>query len=339
MDELAQIAKSLVAPGKGIWAADATAPSMEKRFTAAGITATDETRRSFREILFKIQGLGEFISGIIMNDETIRQKATDGTLFTDLIKAQGIIIGIKVDKGVKDMAGFPGEKISEGLDGLRERLVEYKEMGAKFTKWRAVITIGDGIPTQTCINSNSEALARFAALSQEGGFVPVVEPEVLMDGSHNLERSSGVITATLQSLFQKLNEHKVKLEGLLLKSSLAHHGKESGEKATDEQVAQATIEVLKRCVPKEVPGVVFLSGGDEAKEATSHLDLINEKGPHPWSVGFSFERALEGPAMEIWRGDNANAEAAQKELYKRARMNSLARSGQYKAEMENKDNG
>jgi fructose-bisphosphate aldolase class I len=278
--------------------------------------------------------VSEFIDGVILNDEIIRQKTGDGVPFAELVIKRGMIPGIKVDKGAKDMANFPGEKITEGLDGLRERLLEYKEMGARFAKWRAVITIGEGTPTDTCIKSNAEALARYAALAQEAGMVPVVEPEVLMDGSHGIAKCEEVTRKTLNEVFKKLSDHKVYLQGILLKPNIIHPGKESGEEANNEDIASRTIRVLHETVPFEVPGVVFLSGGDDAPEMSQHIDLMNEKGPHPWELSFSFERALEGPALETWKADDANAIAAQKDFYKRAKLNSLARSGEYKKEME-----
>ncbi|OGM15747.1 fructose-bisphosphate aldolase [Candidatus Woesebacteria bacterium RIFCSPLOWO2_01_FULL_43_11] len=341
MDQAAlkETAQALVAPGKGVWANDASPATLDKRLEAVGIVPSEEARRDFREMLIKTEGLGEFISGIILHEDTLKGNTKDGIPFTELVKKQGIIIGIKVDKGTKDLANFPGEKVTEGLDGLRERLVEYKELGARFTKWRAVITIGDGIPTDVGIEANSEVFARYAALAQEADLVPIVEPEVLMEGSHGIERCKEVTARVLKSVFKKLVDHKVFLGGMLLKPNVVHPGKDSSEEVENEKVVEATLSTLHNTVPTEVPGVVFLSGGDAAGEMTAHLDLMNEKGPHPWELAFSFERALEGPAMEVWKGDDANIPAAQKELYKRAKLNSLARSGQYKAEMEKGENG
>jgi fructose-bisphosphate aldolase class I len=333
-EELKNTAQALVAAGKGVWANDASPTTLDKRLEAAGISPSEETRRDFREMLIKTEGLGEFISGIILHEDTLKGSAKDGTPFTELVKKQGIIIGIKVDKGAKDMAGFPGEKITEGLDGLRERLAEFKGLGARFAKWRAVIAIGEGIPTDVCIEANSEALARYAALCQEADLVPIVEPEVLMEGAHGIGRCEEVTTRVLKSVFKKLVDHRVFLGGILLKPNVVHPGKESSEEVNNERVAEATLRTLHNTVPTEVPGIVFLSGGDAAPEMTAHLDLMNEKGPHPWELAFSFERALEGPAMEIWKGDEANVLLAQKELYKRAKLNSLARTGKYSAEME-----
>ncbi len=331
-------AKSLVAPGKGILATDATEGTMDKRMKSVGIEPTPELRRKFRELLLTTGGVSEFISGVILNDEIIRQKTGNGVPFADLVAQNGMIPGIKVDKGAKDMANFPGEKITEGLDGLRERLLEYKEMGARFAKWRSVITIGEGIPTEVCIESNAETLARYAALAQEADIVPIVEPEVLMEGTHGIEKCSLVTKKALNEVFKRLVDHKVLLSGMLLKPNLVHPGRESGEDVNNEEVVEKTLKVLHEVVPDEVPGIVFLSGGDDAPEMTGHVDLMNEKGPHPWELAFSFERALEGPALEIWKGNDANWEAAQKEFYKRARLNSLARSGSYASEME-KENG
>jgi len=333
-EELKSTAQALVAPGKGVWANDASPTTLDKRLEAVGIPPSEETRRDFREMLIKTEGLGEFISGIILHEDTLKGDAKDGTPFTELVNKQGIIIGIKVDKGTKDLANFSGEKIAEGLDGLRERLSEYKKLGARFTKWRAVFSIGENVPTNNCIEANSEVLARYAALAQEGDLVPIVEPEVLMEGNHGIDRSKEVTTRVLKSVFKKLVDHKVFLGGILLKPNVVHPGKDSGEEVSNESVAEATLSTLHNTVPTEVPGIVFLSGGDAAGEMTAHLDLMNEKGPHPWELAFSFERALEGPAMEIWKGDEANVLLAQKELYKRAKLNSLARSGKYTVEME-----
>jgi len=341
MDQAAlkQTAQALVAPGKGILAADESEGTIKKRFDTIGVESTEENRRFYRELLFTAPGVEEFISGVIMFDETIRQKSSDGKPFPQILSDRGIIPGIKVDKGTKEMEGFPEEKITEGLDGLRERLEEYKGLGAKFTKWRAVITIGEGIPTQACIDSNSEALARFAALSQGVGLVPIVEPEVLMDGGHDIKRSEEETYKTLKSVFTALSKHKIYFEGMLLKSNWVHPGKESGQKASDKEIAEATLRILKEAVPTEVPGIVFLSGGDSPGESTSHLDVMNEIGGVPWQLSFSFGRALQEPVLKAWEGKVENKEAAQKVFYERARLNSLARSGQYKAEMEKKENG
>lgn len=335
---LEKTAKELASPKKGILATDATEGTMDKRMTSVGINPTPELRKRFREILLVTEGISEFIDGVILNDEIIRQNTKDDIPFAELVIKKGMIAGIKVDKGAKDMANFPKEKITEGLDGLRERLTEYKQMGARFTKWRAVITIEEGLPTDTCIRSNAEALARYAALAQEADLVPIIEPEVLMDGTHGIDKCEEVTKKTINEVFKKLSDHKVYLPGMLLKPNLIHPGKGSKEEINNEDIASRTIRVLHETVPFEVPGIVFLSGGDDAPEMSEHIDLMNEKGPHPWELSFSFERALEGPAMEIWKADDSNSKAAQKEFYKRAKLNSLARTGVYQKEME-KENG
>jgi len=333
---LTKISQELVSPGKGILATDATEATMDKRMEAVGIQPLPELRRKFRELLLTTGGISEFISGVILNDEIIRQKTSQGIDFAKLVVDQGMLCGIKVDKKAYDMANFPGEKIAEGLDGLRERFAEYSKMGAKFAKWRAVITIGEGLPTDVCIESNAESLARYAALAQEADIVPVVEPEVLMDGNHGIDKSEEVTKRVLKIVFKKLLDHRIFLEGMVLKPNIVHPGKESNETVDNETVAEKTLKVLHETVPEEVPGIFFLSGGNAAHEMTGHLDRMNEKGPHPWELSFSFERALEGPALEIWKADDANWEAAQKEFYKRASLNSLARTGKYEKEMEGK---
>ena len=336
MDQAAlkETARALVAPGKGILAADESEGTIKKRFDTIRVESTEENRRFYRELLFTTQGVEQFISGVIMFDETIRQKDSNGKPFPLTLSEKGIIPGIKVDKGAKDMAGFAEEKITEGLDGLRERFEEYKNLGAKFSKWRAVITIGEGIPTQACIDSNAELLARFAALSQEAGLVPIVEPEVLMEGSHDIKRSEEATYQTLKSVFTALSKHKIYFEGMLLKPNWVHPGKESGQKVSDKEIAEATLKVLKEAVPAEVPGIVFLSGGDSQGESTGHLDAMNEIGGVPWQLSFSFGRALQEPVLKVWAGKPENKEAAQKAFYERAKLNSLARSGSYRAEME-----
>ena len=334
-NKLDEIARKLVSPEKGILATDATAGTMDKRMKVEGLNPTPELRRKFREILLKTPDISQFICGVILNDEIIRQKTSDGLDFVTLLDNQGIVPGIKVDKKTHDMANFPGEKIAEGLDGLRDRFAEYRKMGAKFSKWRTVIVIGDGIPTDVCIESNSEVLARYAALAQEADIVPVVEPEVLMEGNHSIDINEEVTKKVLKSVFKKLADHKIYLKGMVLKPNVVHPGKESSETVDNEQIAQRTLGVLNETVPSEVPGIFFLSGGDSAPEMTQHLDRMNELGPHPWELSFSFERALEGPAMGIWKGKDENIENAQQEFFKRAKLNSLARSGRYRSEMEN----
>lgn len=333
-DELAQTAKALVSEGKGLLAADESFPTIARRFEAIKVESTEETRQAYRELLFTTEGIEEFISGVIMFDETLKQKTPDGKLFPEVLEEKGIIPGIKVDKRAHPMANFPGEKITEGLDGLRERLVEYKKLGARFTKWRAVITIGKGIPTDTCIDSNSEALARLAALSQEAGLVPVVEPEVLRDGGHDIKRTEEVTYSTLKKVYGKLSNHKVNLSGVLLKPNMVTEGKDSKSKPSAEEVAEATLRVLREVVPSKVPGVVFLSGGQSPERATENLNAINKVGEVPWELSFSFARALQNPALEKWGGKKENEEAAQKAFYNRARLAGAARYGKYTPEME-----
>lgn len=330
--KLIETVDKLMAPGKGLWATDATEDTLDKRFKAAGIESNAEIRRKFREILITASGLSEFVSGVILNDEIIRQKTTDGVPFTELVKNQGMLAGIKVDKKAHDLPNFPGEKVTEGLDGLRERLAEYSQMGAVFTKWRAVIAIGDGLPTQTCIEANAEVLARYAALAQEAKLVPVVEPEVLMAGKHDLRTSEEANIQTLSSVFKFLEKHQVVLEGLILKTAWVHPGLDLPDKPKDEEIAEATIRVLHSTVPESIGGIVFLSGGDTPEDATSHLNAIVKVQNLPWKVGFSFERALEGRAMEVWGAKDENSEKARQILYQRARLNSLARQGKYSGE-------
>jgi fructose-bisphosphate aldolase class I len=317
-ENLESVAKKLVAPGKGILAADESSGTIEKRLKSINVPSTEENRRMYREILFTTKGAGDFISGVILFDETIRQKTRDGRSFVEVLEQQGIVPGIKVDKGAKAMANFPGEKITEGLDGLRERLAEYRKLGARFAKWRAVITIGDAIPTRTCIDSNAEALARYAALCQEGDLVPIVEPEVLMDGTHTLERHFEVTEQTLRSVFDSLAEHRVVLEGILLKPNMVLSGKENP----------------KRVVPAAVPGIVFLSGGQTDQQATEHLNAMNRMGDLPWQLSFSYGRALQAPVLKAWKGDTANLSAAQTAFHHRAWCNSKARFGKYTEDME-----
>jgi fructose-bisphosphate aldolase class I len=327
-------ARELVAPGKGILAADESFPTIEKRFASIGIPSTEEDRRLYREMLFTTPELGRFISGVILFDETIRQGATDGRPFPEVLVAQGMIPGIKVDTGAKDLAGFPGEKVTEGLDGLRARLGEYREMGARFAKWRAVYAIGDGIPTRTCIQANAHALARYAALCQEADLVPIVEPEVLMDGDHSIERCFRATTDALQAVFGALFEHGVSLTGTLLKTNMVLSGKDCPDQADVKEVAEATIQCLLAVVPAAIPGVVFLSGGQSDRVATEHLDAMNRIGGVPWELSFSYGRALQAPALKAWAGDATNVSAGQKALYHRAECNGAARSGTYSAAME-----
>jgi fructose-bisphosphate aldolase class I len=332
--ELEATARSLAAKGKGILAADESQPTIQKRFAALNIESTEENRRAYREMLFTAPGIEEFISGVILFDETIRQKAADGRPFVDVLKSKGIIPGIKVDKGTIAMPGFPDEKITAGLDGLRERLKEYRELGARFAKWRAVITIGPGTPTRSNINANAHALAHYAALSQEAALVPIVEPEVLMDGDHDIERCEEATLATLINVFHELREYHVALEGMLLKPNMVLAGKKSLQQAGVGQVAEATLRTLRRTVPAAVPGMVFLSGGQSPELATEHLNAMNATGAQPWEISFSFGRALQEPSLKAWKGSPANVAAAQMLFLHRAKCNGAARHGRYSARME-----
>ena len=302
---LEEIAKALVAPGKGILAADESDGTIKKRFDSIGAESTEENRRGYRELLFTTEGSEEFISGVILFDETIRQSASDGTPFPKLLESRGIIPGIKVDKGAKPLAGAEGETVTEGLDGLRERLAEYYELGARFTKWRAVISIdeGAGLPSDYCIWTNAHALARFAALSQEAGLVPIVEPEVLMDGTHSIETSYKVTDRMLQALYTELFDQRVRREGTLLKTNMVVSGYDASEQADVDTVAEMTIKCLENTCPGAVPGVVFLSGGMSDEDATARLNAMNQRGPHPWELSFSYGRALQAPALKAWGGD------------------------------------
>jgi fructose-bisphosphate aldolase class I len=331
---LAEIARQIVAPQKGVLAADESSPTIKKRFDSIGVESTEENRRFYRQLLFTSAGAAPYIGGVILFDETLRQSTDDGTRFAELLAAQGSVPGIKVDKGAKPLAGCPGEKVTEGLDGLRERLAEYHELGARFTKWRAVITIGDGIPSRACIEANAHALARYAALSQEAGLVPIVEPEVLMNGPHTIERCAEVTEATLAEVYHQLHVQRVELEGTLLKPNMVVSGDECPEQADVETTADWTLKVLYRTVPAAVPGIVFLSGGLSEVRATQNLNAMNRRGPHPWQVSFSYGRALQASALQAWGGDADNAEAAQAAFAHRARCNGLARTGDYSAEAE-----
>ncbi|NIR61993.1 MAG: fructose-bisphosphate aldolase class I [Gammaproteobacteria bacterium] len=335
-DELKRTAKGMVADGKGILAMDESNATCCKRFEKTGIECTEETRRQYRELLIATSGLEEFVAGPILFDETIRQSTKDGKPFVKALQEKGMIPGIKVDTGAKPLAGSPSEKVTEGLDGLRERTAEYYEMGARFAKWRAVITIGEGMPTRQCIEANAHALARYAALCQENGLVPIVEPEVLMDGDHSIEQCEAVTEETWVELFEQLYRHNVMLEGTILKASMVISGKEAKKRAGVDEVAERTVQTLLRAVPPALAGVVFLSGGQGNEEATQHLNAMNKhyRGRAPWPLSFSYARALQQPALELWKGDPGKAEAAQKALYFRARLNSLATLGQYSEEME-----
>jgi fructose-bisphosphate aldolase class I len=333
-DQLEEVAEALVAPGKGILAADESSGTIKKRFDAIGVESNESNRRDYREMLFTAEGAGDYISGVILYDETIRQQAADGTPLVEVLKRQGIIPGIKVDLGAKPLAKSPKETVTEGLDGLRERLVEYRELGARFAKWRAVITIdGDELPTEYCLDVNAHALARYAALCQDEGIVPIVEPEVLMDGTHTLERCYQVTCDTLHMVFDELYTQRVEFEGMLLKPNMVMPGKEN-RKASPDEVADATIRCFKTVVPAAVPGIVFLSGGQADEEATANLDAMNKRGPLPWQLSFSYGRALQAPSLKAWKGDKANFDAGQRAFRQRARLNGAATLGSYSPDME-----
>jgi len=334
LNELSAVANAMVANGKGILAADESTPTIKKRFDSIDAESTEGNRRRYREMLFTTDGVADYIGGVILFDETIRQSTTDGVPFPKYLNDLGMLAGIKVDKGAKELAGFPGETVTEGLDGLRDRLNEYRELGARFAKWRAVITIGDGIPSDYCLSANAHALARYAALCQEAGIVPIVEPEVLMDGSHSLERCEEVTNAALDAVFSELAAHRVALEGIVLKPNMVISGSEASNRAGPQEVAEATLRTLKAHVPAEVPGIAFLSGGQTAEEATEHLGLMNQMGDLPWELSFSYGRALQAPALDAWRGAESNFESGQQALFKRARLNSLAHLGKYEVAME-----
>jgi fructose-bisphosphate aldolase class I len=332
--ELHETAKALVAEGKGILAADESDRTIKKRFDSIGVESTEDNRRAYRELLFTADGVEEYISGVILFDETIRQSSADGTPFPKLLSSRGIIPGIKVDKGTKPLALASEETITEGLDGLRERLEEYYELGARFTKWRATYSVGDGIPSEYAVWTNAHALARYAALSQEAGLVPIVEPEVLMDGSHSIDQAGNATGRALQAVYTELHDQRVDLYGTLLKPNMVLSGYEASDRAGVEEVAEATLDVLSRHVPAAVPGIVFLSGGQTDEDATAHLNAMNARGPHPWELSFSYGRALQAPALKAWGGDPAKAEDAQKAFYRRAKFNGAARTGSYAPEME-----
>lgn len=331
---LERVARAMVAKGKGILAADESSGTIKKRFDAIRLESTEEHRRSYREMLFTTTGIGQWISGVIFYDETLRQKTRDGVPFPTWLEQQGVLPGIKVDLGAKALAGFPGETITEGLDGLRDRLVEYYKLGARFAKWRAVIDIADGIPSRFCIEANAHALARYAALCQEQQIVPIVEPEVLMDGGHSLERCEEVTNAVLAEVFGQLDLHRIHLEGMVLKPNMVISGKKAANRATPQHVAEATVRTLKRHVPSAVPGIAFLSGGQSSPEATLHLSLMNQLGSLPWNLTFSYGRALQDTALKAWGGNASAFAAGQKEFAKRARLNSLATTGRYVAAQE-----
>ena len=328
---LAAVARQMVASGKGILAADESGPTIQKRFDSIHVESTEDNRRAYRQLLFTTEGASEYISGVILLDETLRQETDQGVPFPQLLAEQGILPGIKVDRGAKALAGAPGEKVTEGLDGLRHRLDEIRKLGATFTKWRAVITIGENIPSARCIDANAHGLARFAALSQEAGLVPIVEPEVLMDGPHSIGRCEEVTGQTLEAVFSALYLHGVELEGICLKPNMVLSGKECPEQAGEHDVAEATTRCLLRHVPAAVPGIVFLSGGQSEIEATRNLNAMNAVGSFPWELSFSYGRALQASALAAWGGRAASAASAQKAFYHRARCNGAARTGSYDA--------
>jgi fructose-bisphosphate aldolase class I len=331
--ELYDTAAAIVADGKGVLAADESTGTIKKRFDSIGVESTEENRRAYRNLLFTTPGMDEYIGGVILYDETIRQRSDDGTPFAELLAAKGAIPGIKVDTGAHDMAAFPGEKVTEGLDGLRARLAEYRELGARFAKWRAVITIGDGIPSDACIRANAHALARYASLCQEAEIVPIVEPEVLMDADNTIETCDEVTGRTLRAVFAELFEQDVHLRGTLLKPNMVIAGKGCPVQAGAERIAALTVHNFLRHVPALVPGIVFLSGGQTEVQATENLDAINRVGG-PWALSFSYGRALQASALAAWGGDAANVEAAQAVFLHRARMNGLAATGRWSADLE-----
>ena len=335
IDALKSVAKAIVAKQKGVLAADESSPTIKKRFDSIKVESTEENRRRYREILFTADGIERYIGGVILYDETLRQSTRDGVPFPQLLSSRGIIPGIKVDKGAKALALYPGDKVTEGLDGLRERLAEYKQLGAQFAKWRAVIEIDErDIPSAFGIRANAHGLARYAALCQEAGLVPIVEPEVLMDGAHGIERCEDVTAQALEAVFSELDAHRVVFEGMLLKPNMVIAGKKCARQAGVQEVAEATLRCLRRYVPAAVPGIVFLSGGQSAEDATDHLNAMNAMGAQPWEVSFSYGRALQAPVLAAWQGFESNAAAAQKALLTRCHMNGLARDGKYARAME-----
>jgi fructose-bisphosphate aldolase class I len=331
---LAKTAAAMVARGKGVLAADESSGTCEKRFKSVDVECTEENRRAYRGLLFTTPGAEQYVSGVILFDETIRQKTDDGVAFPTYLAGKGILPGIKVDKGAMDLALCPGEKVTEGLDGLRGRLAEYFKLGARFAKWRAVITIGEGIPSHTCLYANAHALARYAALCQEASIVPMIEPEVLLDGSHSVERSEEVTEATLRATYAAIAAHNVSVEHLILKTSMVVSGKDNARQAPVDEVAERTVRVLKRTVPAAQPGIVFLSGGQSDLDATAHLNAMNNMKGVPWPLTFSYSRALQNPALRAWSGKEANVAAAQKAFHHRAHMNGLAALGKWKPELE-----
>ena len=334
LNELNATARALVAPGKGILAADESSGTIKKRFDSIGVESTESNRRDYREMLFSTEGAGECISGVILYDETIRQSAADGTPLVKLLEKQGIIPGIKVDTGAKPLALANDETVTEGLDGLRERLAEYRELGARFAKWRATYSIGDGRPSDYCVDVNAHALARYAALCQEANIVPIVEPEVYMEGDHTIDQSYLATERAQAAVFHALLHQNVEFEGILLKPNMVLPGYDCPKQVSDDEIAEATLRCFRITVPAAVPGIVFLSGGQSDEEATARLNAMNKLGPHPWQLSFSYGRALQAPALKAWKGSAANVDAGRAAFLHRARMNSLARSGSYTSDME-----
>jgi fructose-bisphosphate aldolase class I len=334
MSELHETARALVADGKGILAADESSGTIAKRFADIGVESTEESRRAYRDLLFTTEGAEQFISGVILFDETIRQRSADGTPFPQLLASRGIVPGIKVDRGAKPLALAPGETVTEGLDGLRERFAEYYALGARFSKWRATYSIGGGRPSEYCVWVNAHALARYAALAQEAGLVPIVEPEVLMDGAHTIDESARATGRALQGLYTELHDQRIDLEGTILKPNMVLSGYDAAERAGIEEVASRTLEVLRRHVPAAVPGICFLSGGQSDEDSTAHLNAMNSMGPQPWQLSFSYGRALQAAPQHAWLGHAGNVEAAQRAYHHRARMNGAARTGTYTAALE-----
>jgi len=334
IQQLESTAKALVAEGKGILAADESSGTIKKRLDSIQVESTEDSRRGYRELLFTTEGAEEFISGVILYDETIRQSASDGTPFPKLLEGKGVVPGIKVDLGAKPLALTDDETVTEGLDGLRERLAEYRELGARFAKWRATYSIDADKPSEYCIWTNAHALARYAALCQEADIVPIVEPEVLQDGTHSIEQSAKATGRVLQAVYTELHDQRVEYRGTLLKPNMVLSGYEASNRAAPDEVAEATLECFYKHVPAAVPGIVFLSGGQSDEDATAHLNAMNARGPHPWELSFSYGRALQAPALKAWGGKPENVEAGQRAYYHRAKMNGAARTGMYAPEME-----
>lgn len=332
--DLIATANALVEPGRGLLAADESNPTIEKRLAAIDVESTEANRLAYRRLLLTTPSIENFLSGVILFDETLRQSAEDGTPLPKVLSDRGIVPGIKVDRGAKPLAGHEGEKVTEGLDGLRERLAEYHQLGARFAKWRSVIAVGPGKPTAACLEANAHGLARYAALCQEAGIVPIVEPEVLIDGDHTIDQCRAATAETWYHLFAQLHRQGVLLEGTLLKASMVLSGKDCPQQASVGEVAEETVGLAREYVPAALPGIVFLSGGQSAVRATEHLNAMNRLGPQPWQLGFSYARALQEPVMQAWRGDPANTQAARKALYHRAKLNSEAMLGRYSSDME-----